>query len=316
MRGRRAATGGAAGRMTRGRRRLATSSSYRRRRSGWRAGCVGALALVFVAWPLVSSAQTPGIVSTDGPGDEAVWREAERAAVRAEEAAEAARAFADSLAPASEGGATRAADAESAGGGADRRALEQAVERAEAAAADARLAANAVERAERRSRRTSRSGPYLGGVVFYAAEQFDDSVIVKSSAGGGAFVGWRFEEFFAVEVRYEGFAGFDLQGRTSRGEIDGYAITANGRLYPMRGPIQPFLTVGVGGIRLRGESVRDSGARSRFVEDDVVLRGGAGVDLIVNEHLAVNLEAAWLGPGDDLSNLEMALFGGGLTYRF
>ena len=43
---------------------------------------------------------------------------------------------------------------------------------------------------------------------------------------------------------------------------------------------------------------------------------GGGVDSPLNEHLVVNLQVAYLVPGDDLSDLEMTVMGGGLTFRF
>lgn len=195
--------------------------------------------------------------------------------------------------------------------------LEDAVTRARDAADDAWRASRAIDRAERRLGGGDPTGFFFGAGVSYAAENFDDGgAIVKSALAGSAFAGYRFHPLFAFEVRFEGFDDFDLQFSNGDGEIDGYAITANAKLYPLLGPIQPFITTGIGGIRLDSKTVSRSGITRRDNQSDFLLRVGGGVDFPVNEHLVVNLEAAYLAPGDDLSDLEMTVMGGGLTFRF
>lgn len=267
--------------------------------------------------------------------------EANRAAERAEEAAAAARAFADELAAedpsAPEGSAPSAASggrpenpqspnttpspdpASSADAAAlsDAAALEAAVARAEEAAEQAALAARAIDQAERKRRRQSeRTGAYFGAAFFYAAENFDDRVIVKSSTGGAAFVGYRLAPVVAVEVRYEGFDGFDLKGTSGRGEIDGSVVTFGAKAYPFKGPIQPFLGFGLGAAFFKQKLVFNDGSRSRENENDLALRFAAGLDLWLTKNLVLNAEAAYLSPADDLSNLEATLLSTGLTFRF
>lgn len=194
---------------------------------------------------------------------------------------------------------------------------EAAAKRAEAAADEAaRIARAAAERDRAERQRTRRSGPYVGGAFFYAAENFDDSVIVKSSTGGAAFLGYRIDEMFAFELRYEGFDGFELRGRTTRSEIDGYAITAIGRFFPLAGPIQPCVSVGVGGARFEQKTVFGDGSRRRGSESDAAFRFGGGLDIWLNAYAVLNLEAAYLAPLDDLSDLDSVLLSSGLTLRF
>jgi Outer membrane protein beta-barrel domain len=195
--------------------------------------------------------------------------------------------------------------------------LEEAVRQAEAAADEAWLAARAADRRLRESeKKDHQSGPLVGAAFAYAAEHFDDSIVVKSSLAGAAFIGYRLGPYIAGELRYEGFDGFDLKGRTGRGEIDGYAITFNAKFYPLDGPIQPFLGVGVGGIHLKEKVVLNSGARIRESESDGLFRFFGGLDLPLTEHVILNMEAAYLLPTDDLSDLEIATMGGGLTFLF
>lgn len=264
-------------------------------------------------------AQAPGV-------DEQTLREAERAAERAEEAAAAARAFAEALRaeadpPRAEGTAAAEPNAEDPAAAdpaaPDTDPLAAAVARAEAAADAATRAARRVADAERDARLArGRTGPYVGGAFLYAAENFDDSIVVKSSTGGAAFLGYRLDRFFALEVRYEGFEGFDLRGATGRAEIDGYAISAIGRVLPLDGPIQPFASIGFGGLRLEQKTVFADGSRRRSGESDAAFRFGAGIDLWLGDHAVLNLEAAYLGPFDELSDLDMTLLSSGLTWRF
>jgi hypothetical protein len=86
---------------------------------------------------------------------------------------------------------------------------------------------------------------------------------VKSSTGGSAFIGYRFDPVLAVEVRYEGFNGFDLQGRTGWGRLDGGAVTCSGKAYPIKGKIQPFVGVGVGALFVKRKFVFNDGSRIR-----------------------------------------------------
>jgi opacity protein-like surface antigen len=194
---------------------------------------------------------------------------------------------------------------------------EEALRHAEAAEDDAWLAAREVERRERAEQESrALSGPYVGAAFFYAAEDFDMNVIVKSSLGGSGFVGYRFGPLLAAEVRYEGFDSFDLGGSAGRGEIDGYAVTLNGKLYPFGGPIQPFVGLGVGGIRLENDSPYGGPIDSGKTESDVVFRFLGGIDLPVTRYIVINLEGAYLMPGDDLSDLKIGVIGAGLTFQF
>lgn len=199
-----------------------------------------------------------------------------------------------------------------------RESLEEAVREAEAAADAAWVAARAAER--RTSGPTwgqSRgSGFYLGAGFLYAAEDFEETIIVKSSLGGSVVAGYRTRSFFAAELRYEGFDGFELKGSNGRGEIDGYAVTLNAKLYPISGPIEPFVGVGLGGMSLKAKAILNSGLRGSDRASDVLARVAGGFDLPVNHHLALTFEAAYLVPFDDLRDLEITTLTGGLTFMF
>jgi hypothetical protein len=195
--------------------------------------------------------------------------------------------------------------------------LGDAVARAEAAADEASRAARAVDQAKREMRwKTARTGVYVGAAFFYAAENFDDSIIVKSSTGGAGFIGYRIDPLFAVEFRYEGFEGFDLEGTIGRGTIDGYAITLNGKVFPFHGAIQPFVSFGAGGVRFRQKNVLIDGSRSQTKESEAAFRVGGGIDLWLTNYVVLNAEAGYLAPLNDLSNLDSTVLSIGLTFRF
>lgn len=285
--------------------------------------------LACAAWASGASAQSPGSASAPIEASRAA---AERAAEEAAAAAVEARALADRLAAEAERIAVREAEAarraeaarvaeggESAPAGSPPVPSEiaGAVARAEAAAERAAAAARVVADAQRDARRAHRRpGPYVGAAFLYGAENFDDNIIVKSSTGGAAFLGYRISSVFAAELRYEGFEGFDLEASNGRGEIDGFALTASAKIYPFSGRLQPFAAVGLGGVRFEQRNVFSDGSRSRSQESDVAFRFGGGLDAWLSEDVVLNLEAAYLGPVDDLTNLEITILSIGLTYRF
>jgi hypothetical protein len=193
----------------------------------------------------------------------------------------------------------------------NRAALEDAVARAEVAADQATRALRALDEDERRNQqKRERTGPYFGAAFFYAAEHFDDRIIAKSSTGA-AFVGYRFDPALSVEVRHEGFNGFDPQGRTGRGRLDGSALTVSAKAYPFRGDVQPFWGAGVGAIFVKQKLVDVEGSHFREAESDVVLRFAGGLDLWLTDSLVINLEAGYLAPVDNLSNLESTILSTG-----
>lgn len=191
-----------------------------------------------------------------------------------------------------------------------------ALREAEEEADEAWVAARAAERANRALDHARATGPYFGAAFVYGAEEFDDDLVVKSSLGAAGFVGWRIHPHFAAELRYTAFDGFDLQGGNGKAEIDGYAVTLNARLYPITTPIQPFVVLGVGALHFEQKTRLDDGRRFQEQESDAVFRFGAGVDLPLSERLTLNLEAAYLVPTDELSDLNVTELSTGLTYRF
>ena len=234
---------------------------------------------------------------------EAAQEEAARAAAR-QAAREAAR---QAELQASQGAATPSAS---------RTEIDEAVDRAEEAADEAWVAARAAERANRDRKKGIESGPYLGAAFVYGAERFEDDLVVNSSFGGAGFVGWRLNPHFAAEVRYTSFDSFDIQGSNGEAEIDGFAVTLNAKVYPIQTRIQPFVVVGVGGINFEQKTQLTSGDRFRQERTDAVFRFGAGLDLPLSEYLKLNIEAAYLAPSNDLSELDVTTFAAGLTYQF
>ena len=126
------------------------------------------------------------------------------------------------------------------------------------------------------------------------------------SLGLDATFGYRFQPLFSVEAEFEWMAEFccspDLEGRL---------LTANGRLYPLHGRLQPNLLVGLGAMNVESrESNQDVG---------FVMRFGGGIDFYVTESFVLYLDATYvLSEGDDrfVSALDYGSFGWGFRYRF
>lgn len=90
----------------------------------------------------------------------------------------------------------------------------------------------------------------------------------------------------------------------------------SGKVYPFKGDVQPFWGAGVGAIFVKQKFVDVEGSDFGEAESDVAFRFAGGLDLWLTDSLVMNLEAAYLAPVDNLSNLESTVLSTGLTYRF
>ena len=58
------------------------------------------------------------------------------------------------------------------------------------------------------------------------------------------------------------------------------------------------------------------GRRFNNTETEGVFRPSLGFDLYLTPHLLLNVDAAYVGPGDDLEDFAYGTVGGGLELRF
>jgi opacity protein-like surface antigen len=159
-----------------------------------------------------------------------------------------------------------------------------------------------------------RFGPYLGLNGAFGYPLFEDKVQdslgpvlgadtqLDYTWGLNARAGVRLLSFLAVEAQYEWMQNFQIQpSNAGIPDIDlmGNTLTGNLKLYiPIR-RIQPYFLAGFGFTNYKVE-VTGFGSRK-----DTYFAGrlGAGADVYITKHWAVNAEASALLTASDLNNL-------------
>ena len=167
------------------------------------------------------------------------------------------------------------------------------------------------------------AGPYvqLGGV--YAIENFDNLVSewtiyqgadplervdtkVDNSWGYQIRAGYRINRFVAVEAEWEHDVDFNgqIKGKDSgdvysKGSGSAYALTANGKFYPITGCIQPYALVGAGWVNAQNnlhttESCVDCDLNQD--RDAFGFRFGLGVETYVTRNIGFAAEAGYVLP--------------------
>lgn len=171
------------------------------------------------------------------------------------------------------------------------------------------------ERDERREER-SRShdfGPYLGGSLAIGVEQFNDVPSGDDYDEGFGFdiwVGSRIHRHVGVEGQLSYIEGFELQGTgIDFNHLNG---TANLKLFPFDGKIQPWVLAGAGVGRFEleepdGYTLSDTGG---------VMRVGTGVDIYLNDSIALVGGLGYLFTAGDIVDNDILEIKFGVQYRF
>lgn len=152
-----------------------------------------------------------------------------------------------------------------------------------------------------------RSGPYLSAGGVYAFDDFSGNAAPSPSGSWGYNLagGYRFNEYFALEVDWEQLLGFE----DSTGDADTWLLGVNAKVYPFHGIIQPFVVAGVGWASVDDNSAPedDTGAGFRF---------GGGFDVYISRNWAINVETGYLLPIGSLNDYGAVPLSLGVTYRF
>ncbi len=162
----------------------------------------------------------------------------------------------------------------------------------------------------------------LGGTYLEAEDEIEDalapfvaSVDVETVVGLEAYAGYRLHPNFAIEAEFEWLPDADIDvNDVSLAELDVWTLTANAKLFPLTGRIQPFVLAGAGVIDAELEDTVGLGLREE--ETGFVARFGGGLDLYATERFLFSLGADYLLPSGDLDGLDHVTFGGDLQFRF
>ena len=148
---------------------------------------------------------------------------------------------------------------------------------------------------------------YVQAGANFSVENFD----VGGHDNGWGYnlrAGRRLCDMFAAEVQWEHIPG-DFEGNGF--DVDTWALTANGRFYPIKGRVEPFALVGIGYEDGRVHSF--NGAPD---PDGFAARFGLGLDVLVTDNIGLSAEVDYLletGSGPDIDQIPMSL---NVFYRF
>lgn len=183
-----------------------------------------------------------------------------------------------------------------------------------------------------------RRGWLLGAAGTYAVDLFDEgatpdlvnaygpdtSLSADDSFGFNGQVGYRCHSRFSSEVEVEWLEGFDSRlseaglGQVASLDIEALLITANTKGYLLTGRYQPFLLVG-GGVMRSEVKVRESlvlGVSDVEKDSEFAMRFGGGIDVYATENAVVTLNADYVFPFGNLSDMDYISIGWGFQYRF
>ncbi len=166
---------------------------------------------------------------------------------------------------------------------------------------------------DQRDSRLDFFGPYIGGSFSIGVEQFDNTVPGDDFDQGFGFDIWagsRIHPHVGVEGQLSYLKGFEIEGTgIDFSHLNG---TANLKLYPLEGMVQPWVLVGAGVGRFEreepdGYTLADTGG---------VMRVGTGVDVYLNDHISLVGGVGYLFTAGDIVDTDVVEMKFGLQYRF
>lgn len=178
--------------------------------------------------------------------------------------------------------------------------------RAAAAAVAVAIAAGGAQAADDQY---GRSGPFLGIGVDYSFEDFSggaSSPAPDDSWGYDIDAGYRFNEYFALQIGWQDFVSFDDGGD----DVRFWMVGLDAKFYPFHGMVQPYLLAGAGysdADDSRGGNDDGYGFAGRF---------GAGFDFYLTRNWALNTEVGYVLPSGDAGDYASIPLSFGVLYRF
>jgi len=141
-------------------------------------------------------------------------------------------------------------------------------------------------------------------------------VDVETAIGFNARAGGRSFRRLAGEVQIEYLPAFEATaaGLVTAAEYRMLTVTGNLKLFVTTGRFQPYLLLGGGGAFASLESAFLPGLD--VSADGFALRGGGGVEASLTEHIALVVDASYVYPTGDATDLDYVSIGWGLQYRF
>lgn len=152
---------------------------------------------------------------------------------------------------------------------------------------------------------------YLGAGALFSIENFECQA--DDAWGYNLRAGRRINSLVAVEAEWEHPAS-DF-GNISRvdgwgnlgSDVEAWNLTANAKVYPVKGRVQPYALVGVGYGEANLPHDQNTGFISRF---------GLGLDFMATENFGVDAEVGYVLGTGDLANFDQIPISVGIFYNF
>lgn len=173
----------------------------------------------------------------------------------------------------------------------------------------------------------ARGGGYVVAGGSYMLEQFTDTgrFDFKDSWGLNLRLGYRYLPWLSSELEWEFISGFDIKGQALDGtpvnefglKIDGGNVTVNTKAYLMPGRIQPYVLVGIGFLYASVTNFPFQLSWLRNADGAAFsVRGGAGLNVYLNDQWGLTAGVSYVLPVGDLDNLRYISTDAGIEYRF
>ncbi|HXC53215.1 MAG TPA: porin family protein [Candidatus Limnocylindrales bacterium] len=159
-----------------------------------------------------------------------------------------------------------------------------------------------------------RSGPFVGAGGAYAFENFDVSG-VKFDDSWGYYVkgGYRFNEWFALELDWEHYLAFD--DNAGSGDTNIWMIGLNGKFYPFHGIVQPYALFGADYAKVDpSNAARDNGGDKG--DSNVAFRFAGGLEVYATRNWAFSADVGYFLPTGKSSDYGIVPITFGVLYRF
>ena len=152
---------------------------------------------------------------------------------------------------------------------------------------------------------------YLGAGALFSIENIHCDA--DNAWGYNVRAGRRINDLFAVEAEWEHpVSDFDdantVDGHNRLGgDVEAWNLTANGKIYPIKGRFQPYGLVGAG----YGEADLPHDDNGGFIA-----RFGLGMDVLITDSFGVSSEVGYVLGTGDLSDYDQIPISLGLFYNF
>jgi hypothetical protein len=150
-------------------------------------------------------------------------------------------------------------------------------------------------------------GAWVGVGGAFALENFEHRGSYEDSGTLSFRAGYRGLPNVAVELLGEVLPQFEANGAAD-GDLDGYIVTANGKLYLPLGRVEPWAMAGVGFL-----SIDPKHSKSH---ESIAFRFSSGFDVALTRHVSIYLEAAYVLPTGDVEDYAYSTYGAGVLFRF